>query len=630
MLKQFERHTWLIPIAIVLVAAALRFYHLGDKGLWGDEIAQAKWSLLPLVKLWSRFRDPPDFLLHFTLVQLAEKIGSSAFWVRLPSAMTSVLVVPAAFVLARRIAGYLPALLTMFLVAVAPFQIWYAQDARMYAPMTLYTVLALYLLVRLIEKPDWRAVTGLAIANALGLYNHFFGAMTIGIEIVAAAGIYLVDVAYKRGLPLPLFKRLVPPWLLPLGLALGLSLLLISPLVAGTLPYLQHPVTTSTFESRFDVSGFQLTRQFVLTLLTDFGLGPDANWRTLLTVFLALVGLGWLVNYRTRYAWVVGVWLCLPLAILGVSQPERVVAVRYLIFLQPAYLFLCALGVAAVIGTLTRWLARADKLRAAQYPALGTVGAVFLLAIIVFAPLQALYARAKLNDWQTLARYLNSHAEPGDMFVGEKDFWAVRATGYYLPNPNAFSSPPGTIKVLTQALAQKRRIWYVSFGGFLNPAEEAWVKQHFAPVPLQEWSRPELVYRPTDGFRYPQSEELFTLYRSDGIIPSQISYTTELGDRGSTTPWLPLNAGETLTAKLQRDAPSHSVLRIDYSSKSAVQFDVIVNDKPIAQVRKSQVENGTQTAQWTLSKDAAQVVIQVRNIGGEYPLFVKQIALESE
>lgn len=607
---------------ILVLAFALRFHQLGDKGLWGDEIAQARWALLPLAKMWERFRDPPDFILHFLLGQFAQQFGASAFWVRLPSAVTSLLAVPATYLAARRLAGKNVALVAMFLLAVSPFQIWYAQDARMYAALACYAAFSLYFFLRVLDRPQWRAVLGLTLANTLALYTHLFGAMPLliqGVALVGIAGAAVLRARDRRR------RVLLSQNFLFLIASFGLTALLALPLAPGTLPYVLNP-TLKGIEAEFSYAPFHLTPAFLQLLASDIGLAPDLGWRTVLSCAFALVGLFALLRTRPRSAWIAAVWLLLPLLMLQVAHPGRGVANRYLIFLQPVYLVAIAAGMIWLMEKMVLFKAAGKAMRAPWAAIL--VAGMGVLFFVSAPPLAALYPRAKLNDWQTLAKFFETNAQAGDILMTEKEYWAVNALAYYVPNANAFSSPPATIAEMQNARAHNRRLWYVSFGGALHPAEQAWVQNNLTRVDDTAWMRPDLVYRPRDEFHFTQSEGLVTLYKRDGVIPFEILYTNELGDRANVTPFFPLVSGKALEAKL--NAIGQGVLEIEYSGKQPAQFEVYVNDVLLAPVRDDKRTPDGATARFDLPGDAPEVRIKIKNVLAASPLQVRAVRLVPE
>ncbi len=620
---------WLVPVLILFLALALRLYHLGDKGLWGDEIAQARWAAFPLEKIWERFRDPPDYLLHFVFGHFALQGGRDAFWIRLPSLATSLLAVPATYVVTRRVARRELAYIAMLLMAWSPFQIWYAQDARMYASLACFATLALYFFLRLLDQPQWRGVLGLTLANAATIYTHLFGVFPALIQIFALCGI--AGAAWWRAQKNPsssaLWKRIPRSYIL-IALSLALTGVLILPLVSGTLPYVVGQ-TVRDSQAADGAQAFQLSPQFLKLLLSDMGLAPDMGWRMGLSLALALTGFLFLARKNPRGAWVCAVWLLTPLALLQLTHPSHDVANRYLIFWQPVYLILIAGGLYALARGANAGLRRVGWWRAHSPAARFAVGAsAFALTLLLFniAPLRALYARAKLNDWQTLARFFDARTTPGDILMVEKGFWGMNTLAYYLSNVNAFSSPPATLPELQQARAQNRTLWYMSFGGYYNPQPDAWVQQNLTRVDGAQWMRPDLDYVPRDEFHFTQSEPLLEIYMRQGELPSEIIYDNELGDRARPTPHLPVKPDAALTAQLASASPART-LRVEYANSEAALFVVEING---ARTEAARVDSHGESAaaEYPLPQNGRGIfLVRIKNEGRK-ALYVKRLALE--
>lgn len=627
--RRFLSAQWIVPVLILFLAFALRFYHLGDKGLWGDEIAQARWALYPLEKMWERFREPPDFILHFLFGQVALQFGTDALWIRLPSLLASMGAVAATYVVARRAAALPVAWLAMLLMAVSPFQIWYAQEARMYASLVCFATLSLYFFLWLLDKPQWRGALGLALANAAAMYTHLFGVLPALLEFVALCGIAAAALWRTRQTAARAknIRQLIPRSYVLIVSGLLLAGVLALPLLPGTLPY----VTQSASSASDVVSGeppFQLSPGFVQLLLSDIGLAPDMGWRMGLSLALAILGFAVLARNTARGAWIFGVWLLLPILLLQITHPTHTVANRYLIFLQPVYLILIAVSVIALARGANARLDRVAFWRAVDTRTRFWFGACVITTLVLLfsaPPLRALYARAKLNDWQTLARFFETRATPGDVVFTEKDFWGLQKLAYYT-NTNAFHSPPATLAELQAALAQDRTIWYMSFGGYYNPQQEGWVQKNLRRVDGAEWMRADLEYVPRNEFHFTQSEPLLEIYTRQGKIPSEIVYANELGDRARATPHLPLKPDDMLTAVLAKGGGAR-MLRVEYANQPLARVTVEINGERVA--ASSTLEHGeTIVAEYPFRAPRSDPIrVQVENASPKTVL-IKRIALE--
>ncbi|MCL4499955.1 MAG: glycosyltransferase family 39 protein, partial [Chloroflexi bacterium] len=173
----------LLLVATLLVAAGVRLLGLGNTNLWGDEAFSVMTSLGPPNKLLGLLAtvEPHPPLYPFLLVVWLRLFGASEFVARLPSAFVGIASVSVAAAIARsfvpasdRRRQLLAGVVAALLVALNPFQVWYSQEARMYAQVSFFGGLATLALLRL-----WRGKRGAvllyagAVVGAAG--SHYYG-----------------------------------------------------------------------------------------------------------------------------------------------------------------------------------------------------------------------------------------------------------------------------------------------------------------------------------------------------------------------------------------------------------------------------------------------------------------------
>jgi mannosyltransferase len=135
-------------VAISLLAAGLRFYKLGEWSFWLDEIITVTASAH--IADWSLTRLP--LYLVFTRATL-ELFGTTEWSARLAPALTGVLTIPALYFPTRRLFGPAVALMAAVLLAVAPWHLFWSQNARFYVLLLLfYNLGLLFFLIGLREK----------------------------------------------------------------------------------------------------------------------------------------------------------------------------------------------------------------------------------------------------------------------------------------------------------------------------------------------------------------------------------------------------------------------------------------------------------------------------------------------
>ena len=144
----------LLLLPIIALGAFLRLYRIGANGLWIDEAFSVWMGRQPVGQMldWLVRIDqhPP---LYYLLLHLWMRLGDGEAVVRAFSALCSTLTIPAIYLLGRRLAGRRVGLLAALILAVSPFHVYFAQEARMYALLALNASLALYALARLLADP---------------------------------------------------------------------------------------------------------------------------------------------------------------------------------------------------------------------------------------------------------------------------------------------------------------------------------------------------------------------------------------------------------------------------------------------------------------------------------------------
>ena len=156
--------------------------------------------------------DPKHTPLYYLLARIWTQIfGDSVVTLRSLSALIGVLVLPCLFWLCKELfASSRTAWMAVGLVAVSPFHILYAQEARQYSLWTLATVLSSAALLRVLRLQTWRGWSVYAATVAMGLYTH-----ALFVFVPFAHGIYVAgtnpDKSMIRQLRLP---KLVADYLL--------------------------------------------------------------------------------------------------------------------------------------------------------------------------------------------------------------------------------------------------------------------------------------------------------------------------------------------------------------------------------------------------------------------------------
>jgi len=164
-------------LAILLLAAFLRFYRLDAQSFWNDEgnsarIAERTLDLI--VEGAAGDIHPPGYylLLHYWRALF----GQSEFALRSLSVVAGLTLVVFTYLLGRRLFGKMTGVIATFLGAISPFAIYYSQEARMYAFLAALAAASAFANCRLqiAERRSWgAALVAYVFTCAAGLYTHY-------------------------------------------------------------------------------------------------------------------------------------------------------------------------------------------------------------------------------------------------------------------------------------------------------------------------------------------------------------------------------------------------------------------------------------------------------------------------
>jgi 4-amino-4-deoxy-L-arabinose transferase-like glycosyltransferase len=423
-----------VAIALILVtAAALRIYNIGEQSLWFDEAASVRIVRQDFPTMMSSIKDderiPP---LHYWLLHAWVRVFGHAEWsVRLPSALAGVGAVWVLYLLTKRLFGVGAALVAALLLAVARYQIQYAQEARSYSLMVLTSLLSCWLFVRLLDTnpPKPRLDAAYVLASAAALYSHLYAIFTL----VAQALTYALE------------------WTRPEKPFLGVRRWVVTQVAIAALflPWLPIAIRWA----RSVGSGFWVRPMTLYDLWAAYvAYAGGSGVLLILTLLLALVG----VVAQRRH--VRGLSLMLALATLSVVVPTIVSILtkptftpRYGIVAPAA---LCALAGCGVVAL---------RNRIAQF--------VVTTALVALS-INGLRAIPPKPDWRGLVAHVEREARPGDYVVMNPhrstylyDYYATRKTDVTRKGLDAGAIP------LSLPLDPGVTVWFIYVPGEYSPDE---------------------------------------------------------------------------------------------------------------------------------------------------------------
>ena len=185
-LRVLRRRDWAAAgiVAAVLIGIALRFVSRGP--LWLDEAQSLAIARQPLGHLADALKHDGAPPLYYALLHVwTGWFGTSTFAVRSLSAIPAVLALPAVLRLGRRIGGDAVGIAAVVLLAVSPFAVRYAVEARMYSLLLLFGILGAHAVLSAHRHRTWTATAGVAVVSAALLYTHYYSVFLL--SVVGAA-----------------------------------------------------------------------------------------------------------------------------------------------------------------------------------------------------------------------------------------------------------------------------------------------------------------------------------------------------------------------------------------------------------------------------------------------------------
>jgi 4-amino-4-deoxy-L-arabinose transferase-like glycosyltransferase len=458
--------------ALTLFAFLLRVYRLDFQPLWWDEGWTVYFATSDPSSMLARTAidiHPPFYYLVLHIWTLI--LGPGAVSVRLFSVVVGTLSVPLMFLVGRRLFGGETGIVAALVLAVAPFHIYYSQEARMYALVAFLALLSTHLFLSLLDRQASGAPTRVlwlvyVIVTSLAMYTEYYAAF---VPLAQTLYLFIRFPRYKAflarwiGAQFALFLAYAP-WLLYAGPKLifyvGTKLVKEGDVPVDLWTYLQNHLVA------FSVGHLSEARWLLI-------------WLTVVSAGLALLGVlaCWSLRRRENHSlWPRGdallfvlVYLFLPLCAgyaVNLRYPFTSPAIeRLFLFSAPALYLLVAAGVSWLRGRFrVPWLV--------------------LLALVIVAnslPLVDFYTAERYagEDYRPLVEKVQALALPEDVIVAVHPWQIGYFQAYFRGElPTMYLTPKESIDVTSELWAADRRLMVRDLESLLGDHRFLWFPAH--------------------------------------------------------------------------------------------------------------------------------------------------------
>jgi uncharacterized membrane protein len=383
---------------VLIFGGLIRFWGLGHKQLWLDELIQAvrssPSSLNGVLKSVAddRAQAPLDYVIQHYFAGL---LGQSEFALRFHAAFFGTITILALYYLVRSVFDERVALITAILYAVYPLHHNYSQESRPYALFTLLTVCSYLVFWHLLSAGKAKTWFSYILVNTLLLYANYFGMFVVFSQFVFTCTLLAPHISES----LPEIRKVGLAFVFRLMAAVAAS-------VALFIPWIVMGIGTNLVYSPLpEKFGFKLFLRFLKEL-------SDRSF-PLSIVLIAFVILGVLkLRSDKKYGHLSFLlcWFVLPIPFIFflLYIEDYFFAIRQVLFATPALFTLVSLGILYLseIAAKARGIREATAVRWA-------VAVVGLMSITQIG----LHFPDRREDLKGVGQFLKRNMSAGDVVI---------------------------------------------------------------------------------------------------------------------------------------------------------------------------------------------------------------------
>lgn len=431
-------------MTILGIGLLLRLFWLGRASLQIDEIVTIRDAIFQSdvfaiyqteLERFHWYRVLPLFMvpIHYVGKWWGTSQGfPPEFYLRLPGALISCLLMPLLYGLTRFLAGRRAGLIAMSLAALSPFNIYYAREAYAYGYLMFFSTGMLWCSLRILmedwrkDAVPWRWLVGYAIFASLFLQTH----LTATVFLSVWTPILGVALIWRHGFP-ALWKR---------GRFLLLGLMMVIPYLLFS-PFLIRLLTSGYKSTDVGAGTYYFTPAAALTLVSRMGWGEAG-----ITAGLFLLVVGWGIYRIARVSrkdvvHTAGIILLLQAIIYVAFQATYQIQtgsrfeVRYFCSLFPILIVFAGIGVDALFsGAFARTENNNALSGSMARRALGITLAAILVSWLLLNNLLVIGLKSRGYNYKNMAQWIGRNVPEGGLYAN-MSIYEMRGVPSAYPTP---------------------------------------------------------------------------------------------------------------------------------------------------------------------------------------------------
>lgn len=223
-------------LLIFVIAVVLRIFGWNSYDLWFDELGSNLYSAENISRMaelsdvsksdmfYQRIKNDPHSAAYYALVYMFTGIFGDGHIIRWISIVFSAMALVVFYRLARLFFDRPASLMALLLLSVNPFHIWYAQEARVYAMASFFSLAMMYSFFKGISSKKLLYWIGFGVTGILSIFCSYYSVMLIGIS----SALFLL----KEN------RKAVKPWLIAVAIIAGVSSLFL-PVLSDQISFVQ-------------------------------------------------------------------------------------------------------------------------------------------------------------------------------------------------------------------------------------------------------------------------------------------------------------------------------------------------------------------------------------------------------